>query len=237
MLVHRRKPSTSRGKIFRMHSALLRALGPQGWWPGDGALEISIGAILTQNTAWTNVERALSNLKRAGVLTKNMRRSLEMLHATPQARLAQWVRPSGYFRQKARRLKHFLRHAMERHGGDLERWYRRPLGALRRELLSLDGIGPETADSILLYAAGKRVLVVDAYTRRVLARHGFPVLGLSYDELRFFLEARLPRSARLYNEFHALLVNVGKTWCRPRAPRCGACPLSPFTPIHKELVP
>jgi endonuclease-3 related protein len=220
-----------------MHRALHRALGPQGWWPGDGALEISLGAILTQNTAWTNVERALSNLKRAGVLTKNMRRSLEKLHATPLARLAQLIRPSGYFRQKARRLKHFLRHARERHGGDLERWYKRPAGALRRELLSLDGIGPETADSILLYAAGKRTLVVDAYTRRVFARHGFPVRGLPYDELRFFLEARLPRSARLYNEFHALIVRVGKTWCRRRAPRCAACPLSPFTPIHKELVP
>ncbi len=219
-----------------MHRALLRALGPQGWWPGDGALEISLGAILTQNTAWTNVERAISNLKRARVLTKNMRRSLEKLHATPRARLAQWVRPSGYFRQKARRLKHFVRHAMERHGGDLERWYKRPVGALRRELLSLDGIGPETADSILLYAAGKRTLVVDAYTRRVLARHGFPVQGLPYDELRAYLEARLPRSARLYNEFHALIVHVGKTWCRRRVPRCVACPLSPFTPIHKELV-
>jgi endonuclease-3 related protein len=212
-----------------MYEILFRALGPQHWWPGEGAAEISIGAVLTQNTAWSNVERAIVNLRKEGAL------GMEALARMPLRRLERLVRPSGYFRQKTRRLKGFAAHALRR--GGLAAWYRRPAAALREELLSLHGIGPETADSILLYAASKKSFVVDAYTRRVLLRHGFSHGRLPYGALKAFLEESLPRSLRLYNEFHALFVNAGKRWCRRRNPLCASCPLRDFRPVHPGLLP
>ncbi len=203
---------------------LYGTLGPQHWWPGRTPFEVIVGAILTQSTAWTNVERAIANLRRERLLTP---RALERV---PTTRLARLVRPSGYFRQKAKKLKAFVRFLRERFGGSLARMFRTPTAELRELLLGVHGIGPETADSILLYAGNHAVFVVDAYTRRVLLRHGLMGEKAGYEDMRALLESSLPRDVRLYNEFHALLVNVGKNWCRPREPKCDSCPLRSFLP-------
>jgi len=202
-----------------IYDRLRSAFGPQRWWPGETPFEVMVGAILTQNTNWANVERAIANLKEAGRLCPRKLLSLRKAH------LARLIRPSGYFNIKAERLRSFLRWYMSRTGsGDVKnlRGIRTP--ALRQELLGVRGIGPETADSMLLYALGRRVFVVDAYTRRFLVRHELIAAGISYEKLRAFFETRLPRSKKLYNEYHALIVNLGKDICRPR-PRCDLCPL------------
>lgn len=194
-----------------------------------------MGAILTQNTAWTNVERAIANLRRARMLT------FAALERAPLPRLEALVRPSGYFRQKARKLKAFVAFVREEFGGSLARMFRTPTAGLRERLLSVHGIGPETADSILLYAGGHSVFVVDAYTHRMLGRHGIVAGGdgdaakQDYESTRALLERRLERDARLYNEFHALIVNAGKNWCRTREPRCSECPLHDFLPADSPL--
>lgn len=177
-----------------------------------------MGAILTQNTAWSNVERAIERLAARKLL--NARR----LHALSQTQLARLIRPSGTYRVKARRLKAFLDFLWEGFGGRLDRLKRAPLPALRADLLSVPGIGPETADSILLYAAGRPVFVVDAYTRRVLARHRLAPPDIGYEPLRALFERHLPSDPALFNEYHALLVAVGKRYCRSR-PHCESCPL------------
>ncbi|MGD1002857.1 MAG: endonuclease III domain-containing protein [Candidatus Brocadiia bacterium] len=205
-----------------LHSAfctLHSAFGPQHWWPGDTAFEMMVGAILTQNTNWGNAERAIANLKAAGVL--DPRRLAEL----PPARLAELIRPSGCFRVKAKRLREFalwLRRSPLRAGNGRVRTER-----LRRELLGVHGIGPETADSILLYALRRRKFVVDAYTRRFLARHGLIAPRATYAEIQSLFERNLPPSRRLYNEYHALIVRLGKEFCRAK-PRCGRCPLQPL---------
>jgi len=206
----------------QFYHALFAALGPQGWWPARTRFEVIVGAILTQNTAWGNVERAIANLRRARLL------SPRALAGAPLRRLARLVRPSGYFRQKARRLKTFVRFLETEYGGSLARMFRVPTAELRQKLLGVPGIGPETADSILLYAGGHPVFVVDAYTRRILLRHGLIGEKSSYEEIRALFEQNLPREPRLNNEFHALLVQVGKNWCRPQAARCDECPLGRF---------
>lgn len=208
---------------------LSMALGPMGWWPARTPFEVIVGAILTQNTAWTNVERAMENLRRAQLLTPGA------MERVAQARLAQLVRPSGYFRQKAKKLKAFVRFLRASHGGSLARMFRRPTAELREQLLAVHGIGPETADSILLYAGGHPVFVVDAYTHRILGRHNLTTGRPDYGAVRSLFEASLPRDAALYNEFHALLVNVGKNWCRKGQPRCGECPLLPYLPDNSVL--
>lgn len=177
-----------------------------------------MGAILTQNTAWGNVERALAALRARRLLDP------ARLSGLPLPRLARLIRPSGTFRVKARRLRAFLAYLLARHRGSLARLSRAPLDSLRAELLGVPGIGPETADSILLYAVGRPVFVVDAYTRRVLARHRLLSPRASYEEVRAFFERHLPQDPRLFNEYHALLVAVGKHYCRSR-PRCAECPL------------
>lgn len=177
-----------------------------------------VGAILTQNTAWSNVERALAAVRSRRLLTR------AHLSALPLGRLAQLIRPSGTFRVKALRLRAFLRYLRARYQGSLDRMSHAPLDELRRELLAVPGIGPETADSILLYALGRPVFVVDAYTRRVLARHRLVPPAIGYEALRGLLERHLPRDPALFNEYHALLVAVGKRYCRSR-PLCEACPL------------
>jgi endonuclease III related protein len=201
---------------------LSRSLGPMRWWPARTPFEVIIGAILTQNTSWSNVERAIANLRRAKVMTL---RAMERI-STP--RLAQLVRPSGYFRQKAKKLKAFTRFLRRDFGGSLARMFRTPTDVLRERLLEVHGIGRETADSILLYAGEHPTFVVDAYTHRILARHGLSDGKPDYERVRALFEQNLPADVRLYNEFHALLVNVGKNWCRPREPRCSECPLGPF---------
>ena len=192
------------------------------WWPAKTPFEVIVGTILTQNTAWVNVERAIANLRRERLLTP---RGLERV---PLGRLARLVRPSGYFRQKAKKLKAFVRFLRERFGGSLERMFRTPTAQLREQLLGVHGIGPETADSILLYAGNHPIFVVDAYTKRILLRHGLAGEMAGYEEIRDLFESALPRDARLFNEFHALLVNVGKNWCRAKNPRCSECPLGPY---------
>ena len=207
-----------RHRLLALYDAALSALGPQHWWPAQSPFEVAVGAILTQNTAWTNVERAIANLKRARLL------SPRALARTPLRTLARHLRPSGYFRVKARRLKVFIGHLARRHGGSLERMLARPPATVRAELLSIPGIGAETADSILLYAGDHPIFVVDAYTRRILSRHRLVSPRGSYDELQRLFMAHLPSDPALYNEYHALLVHVGKEFCRSH-PRCDACPL------------
>lgn len=199
-------------------------LGPQHWWPARTPFEVIVGAILTQNTSWTNVERAVSNLRRERLLTPLA------LERVPAARLARLIRSSGYFRQKTKTLKAFVRFLRAEFSGSLARMFRTPTLELREKLLAVHGIGPETADSILLYAGKKDVFVIDAYTKRIFSRHGVVSEGVPYEELRSKIEAALPREVSRYNEFHALLVQAGKNWCRPRDPRCSECPLQQFLP-------
>jgi endonuclease III related protein len=203
---------------------LAKALGPMHWWPARTPFEVIVGAILTQNTAWQNVEKAIANLRRERLLTPQ---AIERV-STP--RLARLVRPSGYFRQKAKKLKAFVRFLRDEYGGSLARMFKTPTIQLRQRLLGVYGIGPETADSILLYAGGHPIFVVDAYTHRILGRHALAPLKPDYEAVRSLFETNLPTDARLYNEFHALLVNVGKNWCRPREPRCFECPLKGHLP-------
>jgi endonuclease-3 related protein len=205
--------------LRKIYSRLYARFGPQGWWPGKTPFEISVGAILTQNTNWANVEKAVANLKAARVL------SPRKLYALTERQLAELIRPSGYYNVKARRLRAFLSLLCEKYGASLKRMFRLPLEELRQELLSVNGIGEETADSIILYAAEKPTFVIDAYTRRILSRHGFCEPKATYAEIKMIFESALKPDVQLYNEFHALFVRLGKTLCRPRNPFCNQCPL------------
>lgn len=212
------------GELLRYYQTLYAALGQQHWWPGRTPFEVIVGAILTQNTAWMNVERAIENLRRERLLTP------AAIERVPFKKLARLIRSSGYFRQKTKKLKAFAAFLRGEYGGSLARMFGTPTADLREKLLGVHGIGPETADSILLYAGNHPVFVVDAYTKRILARHQLAPEKSGYEEIRQIFEQSLPRDTTLYNEFHALIVKVGKTWCRPRAPRCESCPLGPFLP-------
>ena len=205
--------------LAAIYRALLREFGPQHWWPGRTRLEVCVGAILTQNTAWTNVERAIRNLRRARAL------HLATLHTAPLPQLAEWIRPAGCFNVKARRLRAFTGLVADRFGGRLDKLLALPAAELRPMLLAVHGIGPETAASIVLYAAQQPVFVVDAYARRFLHRHGWSGPRATYNEVAELFTARLPRDAQLFNEYHALIVALGKTFCRPR-PLCDKCPLT-----------
>ena len=211
--------ATRKALIQKIYHRLGDAFGPQHWWPGETPFEVMVGAILTQNTNWANVERAITNLKTAGLMKPHS------LAACPTRRLASLIRPAGYFNIKARRLRDFLTWLLSRtRDGSLESLRRLRTPQLRKELLAVRGIGPETADSILLYALGRRVFVVDAYTRRFLSRHRLIEPNASYGEIQELFERNLPKSVRLYNEFHALIVRLGKEICHPR-PLCAQCPL------------
>ncbi|OPZ08494.1 MAG: Endonuclease III [candidate division BRC1 bacterium ADurb.BinA364] len=204
--------------VERLYGALSAAFGPRHWWPAETDEEVVIGAVLTQNTAWSNVEKALGNLRRAGLL------GLREIHAAGEAQLAQLIRPSGYFNLKARRLKAVAAFFADRMDGSLASLRSENPETLRAALLSVYGVGPETADSILLYALDMPVFVIDAYTRRVMARHGCCVPDAPYEALRRLFEAHLPRDRALFNEYHALFVAVGHRYCKP-TPRCAECPL------------
>jgi endonuclease III related protein len=184
-----RVSATNQRRIRQIFRALEAAMGPQHWWPAGSAFEVVVGAYLTQNTAWSNVELAIANLKHAGLLSL-----AEMRNATTE-QLEELIRPAGYFRQKAARLKNFIRHLDAEYAGSLEAMFARPVEALRAELLALHGIGPETADSILLYAAGREVFVVDAYTRRIFERHQLAQAGSGYEEIRAAVETALSADA------------------------------------------
>ena len=205
---------------------LSSALKPMNWWPARSPFEVIVGAILTQNTTWSNVERAIANLRRERLLT------CSAIERVPAPRLARLIRSSGYFRQKAKKLKAFARFLRTDYAGSLARMFRTPTNELREKLLGVYGIGPETADSILLYAGGHSIFVVDAYTHRILGRHGLTDARPDYEAVRALVESKLPREARVYNEFHAQLVHVGKHWCRTRQPKCHECPLQPHLPLN-----
>jgi len=192
--------------------------GPQHWWPGETPLEVMIGAILTQNTAWTNVEKAIFNLK-----GKNMM-NVEGLQNIPKDLLAEEIKPAGYFNIKAGRLKNLIHFIVENYSGDIGRLFKEKTETLREGLLSIKGVGPETADSILLYAAKRPVFVIDAYTYRILNRHGIVEDQITYDDLQSFFMENLIEDAELFNEFHALIVRTGKDFCRGK-PLCKSCPL------------
>jgi endonuclease III related protein len=251
--------NTQQNAIRAYYHALFSVWGRQHWWPAQSRFEVIVGAYLTQNTAWTNVEKALANLRKARLLT------IDGVRQTPQPRLAKLIRSSGYFRQKAQRLKGFVNFLDRNYGGSLTRMFAQPTAELRAELLALNGVGPETADSILLYAGNHPVFVVDAYTRRVLERHDIVSLNASYEDIRQLCEQSLKpvaagsvfdlssvepvagppgschrpsrmstseRSAmvQVFNEMHGLIVGVGKNYCLKSQPRCEQCPLQKFLP-------
>jgi endonuclease-3 related protein len=206
-----------------IYRRLERHYGHAGWWPGETPFEVALGAILTQNTAWSNVEKALGVLRRRGLL------SYDALRVLPASRLAPLIRSSGTYRVKARRVAAFLRFIEAELGGRIQAMRRQDPRELRRKLLAVEGIGRETADSIVLYAAGLPLFVVDAYTRRVFARLGLIAGSEGYDALQRWFMRRLPRDAELFNDYHAQIVRLAKEACRA-VPRCAACPLEDACP-------
>lgn len=204
--------------LRNIYDRLYECYGPQGWWPGRTRFEIIVGAILTQNTAWTNVEKAIRNLRAAGVLTPAKMQRLG------SKRLATLIRPAGYYNIKTKRLKSFLNFLDDKYEGSLDRMSRLDTKLLRRELLGVHGIGPETCDSILLYAFNRPVFVVDAYTKRVFSRHAFFSENAAYDEVQALFMGALPVRAELFNEYHALVVKLAKECCR-KVPKCEECPV------------
>jgi endonuclease-3 related protein len=205
-------------KLTVIYKKLYRAFGPQHWWPGETPFEVAVGAILTQNTNWGNVEKAIANLRKDGKLRAVALRRLS------SGRLALLIRPAGYFNVKAKRLKHFVDFLMSEYGGSMRKMKEEEAGVLREKLLGVNGIGPETADSILLYALEKPVFVIDVYTKRVLSRHNISDYGSSYETFQQLFHQNLGRDVQLYNEYHALIVRAAKEFCRTK-PVCTGCPL------------
>jgi len=206
---------------------MFERFGHQHWWPGDTPFEVCVGAILTQNTNWGNVERAIANLKAGGVLEP------ARLYALEPSQLAELIRPAGYFNVKTRRLRSFLGVLIENHGGRLDSLFAADTATARQALLAINGIGPETADSMLLYAGGHPSFVVDAYTRRIFLRHQWSAAEVSYGALQQRCERVLQGNSNLldyWQDYHAQIVMVGKHFCRPRSPDCAACPLRPLLP-------
>lgn len=224
----------SRTNALRRAYRLMRArFGHLHWWPGDTPFEVCIGAILTQNTSWTNVERAIANLKAARVLEPNA------LFALPEAKLADLLRPTGYFNVKARRVRSFLKALVEEFGANMDCLFQGETHVVRQRLLAIKGIGPETADSMLLYAGNHHSFVIDAYTNRIFQRHHWCHARAGYHELKDLCEFSLnqkPVSHRLdyWQDYHAQLVMVGKHFCRTREPLCDRCPLHPMLPKKKR---
>ncbi|MDD2320782.1 MAG: endonuclease III domain-containing protein [Geobacteraceae bacterium] len=209
-----------KNQLLEIFDTLLDTYGERFWWPAETPFEVCVGAILTQNTNWGNVEKAIANLKREGLL------SLQSLRDVATERLAELIRPAGYFNVKSVRLKDFIAWLFARYGGSLDALFAGDLAAVRETLLQVRGIGPETCDSILLYAGHKPSFVVDAYTKRLFSRLDLISPTASYDQVRDLFMASLPNDAPLYNEYHALIVEHCKQRCRTR-PLCGGCPLSP----------
>ena len=219
-------PMSQSDLLYQIYTRLQEEYGPQHWWPADTPFEVMLGAILTQNTAWTNVEKAMASLRGVCGLTPE-----GILSLTPD-RLENAIRSSGYFRQKSARLRSFCRFLMNQYGGDLSGMGGYDTGELREELLSLKGIGPETADSILLYALDRPVFVVDAYTIRILSRLGLVGESIRYDEVQALLMENIEPEIALFNEFHALFVAHGKNRCTKRSPKCLGCPVSDICPAY-----
>lgn len=205
--------------LREIYQRLYKSFGPQHWWPAQEPFEVIVGAILTQNTNWTNVERAIANLKKAKVITP------KRLHQIATTKLARLIKPAGYFNIKAQRLKNFLQWFMEMYNGDIAQLTAQSAKNSREQLLSITGIGPETADSIILYALQKPSFVVDAYTYRIFSRHSLIPEETTYHEIQSFFHDNLESDASLFNEYHALVVRLGKEYCRKNNPKCAICPL------------
>lgn len=206
-------------KLTLIYQKLYAYFGPQHWWPAESCFEVMVGAILTQNTNWQNVEKAIDNLKRHNLLTP------QRLYNLPKKRLTSLIKPAGFYNIKAKRLKEFLKFFFRIYQGSLKKMSLIKTKDLRKKLLSINGVGHETADSILLYALDRPVFVVDAYTRRILLRHGLIKEGFSYNEVQNLFMQNLKNEVKLFNEFHALLVKLGKDFCLKRKPKCKLCPL------------
>ena len=206
-------------QLLEIYERLFKHFGPQHWWPADTPFEVCVGAILTQNTSWQNVERAIKNLKEKNLLDPFK------IYEISQQELAEIIRPCGFFNIKAKRLKNFIAFLVEKFEGKLENLFSLGLEKAREELLSVKGLGKETVDSMLLYAGEFPIFVVDAYTHRILNRHSLVEEEIGYDELQELFMASLPRDVQLFNEYHALFVACGKTYCRKKNPRCEDCPL------------
>ena len=211
--------ATTNEKLLEIYNLLYDAYGPQHWWPGETAIEIITGAILTQNTAWHNVKKAITNLKNADCL------SPRKLHELKIEKLAELIKPAGYYNIKAKRLKNFINWLFDQYSGDLNLLESVSTSQLREELLSINGVGRETADSILLYALERPIFVIDAYTARIAQRHHLADPEADYEQLRDLFESNLSQDVYLYNEFHALLVRTGYLYCKPK-PKCSECPLN-----------
>jgi len=205
-------------KLLKIYQKLYNAIGPRHWWPGDSPFEVIIGAILTQNTSWKNVETAIKALKEYNLLDP------VRLLKVDEGILANTIKSSGFFNIKTKRIKHFIRFLFENYQGSLEKMFSENLTPLREKLLKINGIGPETADSILLYAGGKPIFVVDAYTRKILLRHNLISKAAGYSETQALFMENLEKDVRMFNEYHALLVYVGKYFCK-RIPGCENCPM------------
>jgi endonuclease III related protein len=221
---------TTSETLDAMYKLMFKRFGPQHWWPGDGRYEMMVGAILTQNTNWGNVTRAIENLKAAGAL------SPAAIHGMDVDALAELIRPAGYYNVKAKRLKNFNEWLMDRTGGDLKRLDRIETAVLREELLTVSGVGRETADSMLLYALGRTTFVVDTYTARIFFRHFVIDADADYELIKEICESSLPAERQMFNEYHALLVQTGKDFCKPRA-QCKDCPLVslPHDPVREAV--
>jgi endonuclease-3 related protein len=205
--------------LYSIYKKLYTYFGPQHWWPGDSAFEVMVGAILTQNTNWLNVKKAIKNLKQNKVLKP------QRLYNLSKKNLAKLIRPAGYYNIKAARLKSFLGFFLKNYNGNLKKMSQENTQVLRKGLLSVKGIGPETADSILLYALDKPVFIIDAYTKRILWRHHLIEREATYDETQNLFMKELKGDVQLFNEYHALFVRLGKEFCLKNKPRCNICPL------------
>jgi len=205
-------------KLIKIYKRLYHTFGPQHWWPGDSPFEVAIGAILTQNTNWANVEKAIGNLKKRATLNAKSIQEMEV------ERLASLIRPAGYFNIKSKRLKAFVHFLVNDYHASMDRMRKEEMGILRTKLLNIHGIGPETADSILLYGLDKPVFVIDAYTKRALSRHSIVKHDDSYKSIQDLFHSELKRDTVLFNEYHALFVRLGKIYCRKK-PMCKGCPL------------
>jgi endonuclease III related protein len=206
-------------KLSRIYFRLYSVFGPQHWWPADSVFEVMVGAILTQNTNWLNVEKAIQALKAKKLL------DAKRLDQLTSKRLASLIKSAGYYNVKAARLKSFLKFFLDSYAGKIKFMAAQDLMNLRKQLLAVVGIGPETADSILLYALNKPIFVVDAYTKRIFSRHDLIKAEAEYSEVQNFFMRNLKPDVRIFNEFHALLVRLGKDYCHKHNPKCEACPL------------
>jgi len=211
-------------RLIAIYKRLYNYFGPRHWWPADTPFEVIVGAILTQNVAWKNVEQAIANLKAAGLL------DAEAMYRATAAELEPLIRPAGYYRTKAKKLKAFVEHLWQRYNGSLSAMFSRPLAELRPEILAIYGIGPETADAILCYAGNYPIMVMDAYTRRVFSRLGFFDEKITYQRMQEFFMANLPQDQYLYNEYHALIDGLANQLCRKNRPECSKCPLEDICP-------